>query len=1205
MMHLQRSRSIITLPIVAITTFGCGPSEQLIEANAAKDAAQARASEARIALDELQDDLSSLESDISQWEAKNEAARSEILSIGSRSRKLTENIPAHIIGAVEQGRYQDIDPKLTDILIEEIAEVLEPAAMNTKAIRATIRKSKDSRFIPADKLATELETVLRPTYEQAISLDQQAQEELVADYEGRQRLLQSALQTLRVATPLTSAHVVATGDVRVTQLPNDLDKLQSRVTYYESRGRFVPVDAWRSITTQRDTVRRQQSLVETSRGQYTGMLELDCYVCLDGSFVEKSLVDKLRSATQSMPRQRAVNVELAKEVIRETAVILATGHALGQYSDQEDDEVESRRMRVDAALEALIAFDAAHHSSMTKTCDSAIEESCVDLPEALLVSLRALIASGSLASDSAVLSVAEAYPQSLSEGQEGLTALLATYRKELDGAATAVVESLDGQFEIYSKAREGVGERLLEWQSQVDATSLTADQYQLPSFRNKRPRTLQRKAVFEKARRAILAKAAQDPGVIASFKEVTKETQNLISVVVERFDDADRDLESQFARGTTRARAEASKASRIADGREDPGARPQIRFEQAAEFEAFLKGMDWYPEATISRHDEERSNRELATRSLKRSQSVFGEIRDELSSTELPRSMQTLMDELRSARETVAALDDKTTKVALQTRRSEARSAARSAFIDESLTAYFSRTAARWTTAHAGALDALESLLENTSDATQVVQTIGTAKSLTDEAFKCATDAASFEWTLPPDLDAAIQDADLDSQWNRQLAEAASAASKYVSRYDEGFERWASELLRISGEQFSPDAVVASEALEWWTEASKNQRRSTRTADDPPQVRVVQVAPHPLGALVVCTWPFSQPRRSGIREMSALYLLGGRRTFKVLKQVQGPLAVTTDGTTEFEVVSLSGVEEWSGERLPGRRAQHLSGYRPEEGAVIYNSRDQRDNSANRRRGGPLTKRMVAALRLINIPTSEGRGAAWTNADTAAMLIRRSWPELSKLKSAEVDGECSSFSCTLGSQTLLGAVHFTVPGGDDSGYLYTFRSDQDPMALITSGLGKREPGQIKYLRVKEWAIFLGAGSIFVARTDGAAPVSSPPTSPSEDVADEGQPTSSITEADSRALFEQLIKSHCFTPSGAYRGMERGVSGSTASALRSMKTADPGAFSAFAQHCRKFADSPDSFMPEKTTSSYRRHVKSGILQLSLFIADMSAD
>ena len=117
---------------------------------------------------------------------------------------------------------------------------------------------------------------------------------------------------------------------------------------------------------------------------------------------------------------------------------------------------------------------------------------------------------------------------------------------------------------------------------------------------------------------------------------------------------------------------------------------------------------------------------------------------------------------------------------------------------------------------------------------------------------------------------------------------------------------------------------------------------------------------------------------------------------------------------------------------------------------------------------------------------------------------RSWPELSKLKSAEVDDKCSSFSCTLGSQTLLGAVHFTVPGGDDSGYLYTFGSDQDPMALITSGLGKREPGQIKYLRVKEWAIFSGAGSIFVARTDGAAPVSSSPTSPSEDVADEGQP-----------------------------------------------------------------------------------------------------
>ena len=216
------------------------------------------------------------------------------------------------------------------------------------------------------------------------------------------------------------------------------------------------------------------------------------------------------------------------------------------------------------------------------------------------------------------------------------------------------------------------------------------------------------------------------------------------------------------------------------------------------------------------------------------------------------------MDELRSARETVAALDDKTTKAALQTRRSEARSAARSAFIDESLTAYFSRTAARWTTAHAGTLDALESLLENTSDATQVVQTIGTAKSLTDEAFKCATDAASFEWTLPPDLDAAIQDADLDSQWNRQLAEATSAASKYVSRYDEGFERWASSTAN-QWRTILADAVVVSEALEWWTEASKNQRRRVQRPN--PAGPRCSVAPHPLGALVVCTWPFSQPRR--------------------------------------------------------------------------------------------------------------------------------------------------------------------------------------------------------------------------------------------------------------------------------------------------------------------------------------------------------
>ena len=63
---------------------------------------------------------------------------------------------------------------------------------------------------------------------------------------------------------------------------------------------------------------------------------------------EKSLVDKLRSATPSMPRQRAVNVELAKEVIRETAVI--RDRARWDSIPISDDEVESRRMRVDATL---------------------------------------------------------------------------------------------------------------------------------------------------------------------------------------------------------------------------------------------------------------------------------------------------------------------------------------------------------------------------------------------------------------------------------------------------------------------------------------------------------------------------------------------------------------------------------------------------------------------------------------------------------------------------------------------------------------------------------------------------------------------------------------------------------------------------------------------------------------------------------------
>jgi hypothetical protein len=1195
-------RYSLALPLLAIAA--CGPSPELVDATAAMKASAARATDAEAVRDMLQVQARDLKEAVDRWHRKIDEAESTLAETQAQVASLASRMPGFVRATVSRGNHESVSDDVVQLLLQEIAEVLDPATLGAKAIRAAAKASGSNGPVFPQRLSSESEQIVKSIINDALQEDRELQRRTQMAVREAGERVEMLLEAIRIVRPFEPARVLTVGDAHVVDPSQDVCEFRTKVVYFERANGELEManNRWHTFLVRKETLESQY--VKLSYDRYTGTAEIDCYLLQGGSFVEQGFIDQLRSSIPTAPELAWPSLEVAKILLTETASTLAVGEALRKRADGTAiEEPEGRRQRVDAAIDALIALHEARHQAMVERVRLEVERVTSDVPEELLDMLEAAVVEASPSKGSGVDSIADAYSNQTWAENDRIRTLTAEYRDLLQQLADGVVQKLQEDFDVYTQENEQLGSRLMAWQGGLELESVRASESQIPALTRELPRPVEPSHVSDEAIGSILVVAGQSTTIKNALDVVKAESRQLATVAEGAFQAADRALLDYLDSGMEKAKVEGLRAADFA-GEDDPSQGvPPPRYEGRDDFESFLRGMDWYPTVGTRFHDAGREGRAAARVRIAQSIASLEAIRDGLGPERPNTGFEGALEALRATQEALRGLDELASPEQISNRLAEGRSAARRAFLVSSMGSYFERTSSRWSLAQARLTESLDNEIQGLAEPGDVIGMLKQAHAAGSGYFREVSREGAADWPPSDDLLPALVDSSLEESWATHISELRSLADRLTTDLDEYFDNWSSRLIGFCADRFAPVAIVDSTALTWWEEASRNAG-STGATTEPPLLKAVQVAPCGAGSLLVCTWPLKGlARRSGLREMSVLYHLRSDGSIMQLKLTQGPLAVVSNGSDEFEVVDLSGVEEWSGESRPKRGRRYSSSYRPEEGAVIYDSLDQRDNSANRRVGGPMTPRMVSALKAVGIPTYKERGAAWTDADLASMLIRESWSRLPALEIGRLEGEGQFALETFGSRTRLGAVHLQIGGADPTGFLYTLRAPDEPMAVISDHLKPRERFEIKWLKVRNLAIFLGSGSVIVARSDGQLTPLSPlsTTDPGSLPDDPG----GLSEEEAREIFEPLLQMHCFTSSGAHRDLGRGVVDPLASMLEQSRDADPRVFSALAGHCKTFADSPELFIPAKATWSYRNHLENGIQQLAIFIRELDRE
>ena len=1195
-------RPSLALLLLTVGALACGPSPELIDAIAAQEASEARAADTLAMRDELQRQVRDLEESIEHWQHKTDEAESSLSETRTQIALLPSRAAEFIRAAVSRGDHESVDADVVQLLFEDVAGVLDAAVLGAESIRSAVTASGRNGLVMPKRLSPYLEQILKSSFDSALAKDREIRRQNQSAVNNAKETLETFLERVNIVRPFELVRVFTSGEVVVIDRTEDLCTFRTKVVHFmKANGEYEMVSSRRTFAARAEVL--ESRYVRLPGKRYTGAATIDCYLRRGGGLIEAEYIDQLRFSIPAVPDEWPT-LEVTKILLNGTASILAVNDALGQRADGSAvDDKEGRLKRVNSTVDALSTLYEAHHQTIVERVRLEVERLTSEVPEELLDMLEAVVVDASLSRGSGVTSVADRYSeQAWAEDDRTLT-LRTDYRDLVQQLAEGVVQELQGEFEVYMKAREQLGDRLMAWQGSLALEGVKPSEFNIPALTRRLPRPLEPSHVIEQASRAILSVAAKSATFENALDVVKAEASQLDTVAEGAFQAADRALLDYLDSGIDKAKVEGSKAADLA-GEDDPSQRvAHLRFERRDEFESFLEGMDWYPRMETRFQELGREARGTATKRVAQSIASLEGLRGGLG-TEVPNSgVEGALEALRATQEALGGLDELASPERTSIRLAEGRAAAKRAFLVSSMASYFERTSNRWNRAQAQFTERLDDLMESPAEPGDVVGILEQAHAAGSSYFREASREGAADLKPWEALESVLAGSNLEGSWATHASKLRSLASRFTTDLDEYFDDRSRRLVDLCAVRFAPAALIDSTALDWWRGASSNARRTGAT-QKPPLLKAVQVAPLGAGSLLVCTWPLKGlARRSGLREMSVLYHLGSEGSLKQLKLTQGPLAVVSNGGDEFEVVDLSGVEEWSGKSRPKRGRRYSSGYRPEEGAVVYNSLDQRDNSSNRRRGGPMTPRMVAALRAIGIPTYKGRGSAWTDADPASMLIRESWSKLPALEIRPLEGEGQFALKTFGSRTRLGALHLRIDGTDSKGFLYTLRASDEPMAVISYHLKPRKRFKLKGFKVRDSVVFLGSGSVLIARSDGAEVP--PPTLARSTPAEKNSANESMSEEEARELFNALLQAHCFTPSGAYRGIGGGIEKGVVAVLEERHDANPSEFSAFARHCTKFADSPGLFIPTKKTSSYRNHLEQGIQQLVLFIRELDRE